>query len=171
MQERTGVVTFKGKPVTLLGPEIRVGDPAPDFTVVDTSLSPVTLGDFRGKVKVISAVPSLDTPVCDVETRRFNQEAASLGGNVAVLTISLDLPFAQKRWCAASGVDRVKVLSDYQDRSFASAYGVLIRELKLLSRSIFVVDGKDVVRYVQHVHEVGQEPDYGAVLAAVKSLA
>ena len=171
MQERTGIVTSKGKPVTLLGPEIRVGDPAPDFTVVDTSLSPVTLGDFRGKVKVISAVPSLDTAVCDVETRRFNQEAASLGENVVVLTISLDLPFAQKRWCAAAGVDRVKVLSDYQDRSFASAYGVLIRESKLLSRSIFVVDGKEVVRYVQHVPEIGQEPDYGAVLAAVKGLA
>ena len=171
MQERTGIVTSKGKPVTLLGPEIRVGDPAPDFTVVDTSLSPVTLGDFREKVKVISSVPSLDTAVCDVETRRFNQEAASLGENVVVLTISLDLPFAQKRWCAAAGVDRVKVLSDYQDRSFASAYGVLIRESKLLSRSIFVVDGKDVVRYVQHVPEIGQEPDYGAVLAAVKGLA
>lgn len=170
MQERTGVVTFKGKPVTLLGPEIRVGDKAPDFTVVDTSLSPVTLGDFRGKVKVISAVPSLDTPVCDVETRRFNREAASLGGNVAVLTVSLDLPFAQKRWCGAAGVDRVKVLSDYQDRSFASAYGVLIRELSLLSRSIFVVDGKDIVRYVQHVPEIAQEPDYGAVLAAVKAI-
>lgn len=171
MQERTGVVTFKEKPVTLLGPEIRVGDPAPDFTVVDTSLAPVRLGDFRGKIKVISAVPSLDTPVCDVETRRFNQEAANLGGNVAVLTISLDLPFAQKRWCAAAGVDRVKVLSDYQDRSFASAYGVLIKELALLSRSVFVVDGKDVVRYVQHVPEIGKEPDYGAVLAAVKGLA
>ena len=171
MQERTGIVTSKGKPVTLLGPEIRVGDPAPDFTVVDTSLSPVTLGDFRGKVKVISSVPSLDTAVCDVETRRFNQAAASLGENVVVLTISLDLPFAQKRWCAAAGVDRVKVLSDYQDRSFASAYGVLIRESKLLSRSIFVVDGKDVVRYVQHVPEIGQEPDYGAVLAAAKGLA
>lgn len=171
MQERTGVVTFKGKPVTLLGPEVRVGETAPDFTVVDTSLSPVTLGDFRGKVKVISAVPSLDTPVCDVETRRFNQEAASLGENVVVLTISLDLPFAQRRWCAAAGVDRVKVLSDYQDRSFAYAYGVLIRESKLLSRSIFVVDGKEVVRYVQHVPEIGQEPDYGAVLAAVKGLA
>jgi len=170
MQERAGIVTFKGKPVTLLGPEIRVGDPAPDFTVVDTSLSPVTLGDFRGKVKVISAVPSLDTPVCDVETRRFNQEAAGLGGDVVVLTISLDLPFAQKRWCAAAGVDRVKVLSDYQDRSFASAYGLLIRELKLLSRSIFVVDRKDVVRYVQHVPEVGQEPDYEAVLAAARGL-
>ncbi|HEY5764519.1 MAG TPA: thiol peroxidase [Candidatus Deferrimicrobiaceae bacterium] len=171
MQERTGIVTSKGKPVTLLGPEIRVGDPAPDFTVVDTSLSPVTLGDFRGKVKVISSVTSLDTAVCDVETRRFNQEAASLGENVVVLTISLDLPFAQRRWCAAAGVDRVKVLSDYQDRSFAAAYGVLIRESKLLSRSIFVVDGKDVVRYVQHVPEIGQEPDYGAVLAAVKGLA
>jgi len=170
MQERTGIVTFKGNPVTLLGPEVRVGDPAPDFTVVDTALAPVTLADFRGKIKVISAVPSLDTPVCDVETRRFNQEAAGLGDDVVVLTVSLDLPFAQKRWCAASGVDRVKVLSDYQDRSFASAYGVLIRELRLLSRSIFVVDGKDVVRYVQHVPEIGREPDYGAVLTAVKGI-
>ncbi|HBO70168.1 MAG TPA: thiol peroxidase [Deltaproteobacteria bacterium] len=170
MEERTGVVTVKGKPVTLLGPEIRVGDKAPDFRVVDTSMAPVTLGDFRGKVKVISVVTSLDTAVCDVETRRFNQEAAKLPGDVVVLTISLDLPFAQKRWCAGSGVDKVKVLSDYQERSFAAAYGVMIRELKLLARSIFVVDGKDVVRYIQRVPENGQEPDYGAVLAAVKGI-
>ena len=170
MQERKGIITFKGNPMTLLGPEIRVGDKAPDFRVVDNTLAPVTLKDFRGKVKVISAVPSLDTPVCDTETRRFNQEAAKLPENVVVLTISLDLPFAQKRWCAAAGVDKVKTLSDYQDRSFASAYGVLIKELKLLSRSVFVVDGKDVVRYVQHVGEVAKEPDYAAVLGAVKGL-
>jgi thioredoxin-dependent peroxiredoxin len=170
MQERTGVVTLKGKPVTLLGPEIRVGDKAPDFRVVDTSMAPVTLGDFRGKIKVISVVASLDTSVCDAETRRFNQEAAKLPENVVVLTVSMDLPFAQKRWCAGSGVDKVKVLSDYQERSFAAAYGVMVRETKLLSRSIFVVDEEDIVRYVQHVPEIGQEPDYDAVLAAVRGL-
>ncbi|MBE0602277.1 MAG: thiol peroxidase [Deltaproteobacteria bacterium] len=170
MQERKGVVAFKGNPMTLLGPEIKAGDKAPDFHVVDAALSPVTLADFRGKVKIISAVPSLDTPTCDTETRRFNEEAAKLPGNVVLLTISLDLPFAQKRWCAAAGIDKVRVLSDYQDRSFAGAYGVLIKELKLLSRSIFVVDGGDTVRYVQHVKEVSQEPDYGAVMEAAKAL-
>jgi thiol peroxidase len=171
MKERTGIVTFKGKPVTLLGPEIKVGDKAPDFRVVDGSLSPVTLSDFQGKVKIISSVPSLDTPVCDAETRRFNQEATKLTDKVAVIAISLDLPFAQKRWCAAAGVDRVKVLSDYQDRSFAQAYGVMVKELKLLSRSIFVVGADDVVRYVQHVKEIAMEPDYAEVLGAVKALA
>jgi len=170
MQERKGAVTFKGSPMTLLGPEIKAGDRAPDFRVVDTSLAPVSLSDFRGKVKIISAVPSLDTPVCDAETRRFNEEAAKLPGNVVVLTISLDLPFAQKRWCGAAGVDRVRVLSDYKERSFATAYGGLIKELMLLSRSIFVVDGSDTVRYVQHVKEVAQEPDYAAVTEAVKGL-
>ncbi len=171
MQERMGIVTFKGNPVTLLGPEIKAGDKAPDFRVVDAALAPATLADFRGKVKIISAVPSLDTPVCDAETRRFNQEAAKLPGDVVVLTISLDLPFAQKRWCAAAGIDKVRTFSDYQDRSFAYAYGVLIKELKLLSRSVFVVDGNDMVRYVQHVKEVAKEPDYAPVLeAAVKAL-
>ena len=170
MQERKGIITFKGNPMTLLGPDIRVGDKAPDFRVVDNGMAQVTLANFRGKVRVISSVPSLDTPVCDAETRRFNEEAARLPGNVVVLTVSMDLPFAQKRWCAAAGVDKVKTLSDYQDRSFASAYGVLIKELKLLSRSIFVVDGNDVVRYVQHVKEVTTEPDYGAVLKEVKDL-
>lgn len=170
MQERKGIITFKGNPMTLLGPEIGVGDKAPDFRTVDNSLAPVTLADFKDKVKIINSVPSLDTPVCDTETRRFNQEAAKLPGNVVVLTVSMDLPFAQKRWCAAAGVDKVKTLSDYQDRSFASAYGVLIKELKLLSRSTFVVDAGDVVRYVQHVGEVTREPDYEAVLGAVKGL-
>ncbi len=170
MQERKGIVTFKGNPMTLLGPEIRVGDKAPDFRVVDTALTPVTLADFRGKIKLVSAVPSLDTPVCDTETRRFNQEAAKLPENAVVLTVSMDLPFAQKRWCGAAGADKVKTLSDYQDRSFASAYGVLIKELKLLSRSLFVIDKNDVVRYVQHVDEVAKEPDYDAVLRAVNAL-
>lgn len=171
MQERKGVVTFKGNPVTLLGPEVRVGEKAPDFRVVDTGLAPVTLGDFRGKVKIISSIPSLDTPVCDTETRRFNQEAANLPDKVVVLTVSMDLPFAQKRWCAAAGVDKVKTLSDYRDRSFAAAYGVMIKELKLLARAVFIVDDQDVVRYVQHVPEIAREPDYDAVLSSVRSFA
>jgi thiol peroxidase len=170
MLERKGIITFKGNPFTLLGPELTVGDPAPEFTVVDNGLAPVSLGSYSGKIKVISAVPSLDTPVCDMETRRFNQEAASLPDNVAVLTVSLDLPFAQKRWCGAAGIDRVTTLSDYQERSFAMAYGVLIKELKLLSRSIFVIDAHDTIRYIQIVPEVTQEPDYSAVMGAVRAL-
>ncbi|TGU74611.1 thiol peroxidase [Geomonas terrae] len=164
-------VTFKGNPVTLVGPELKVGDAAPNFAVVDNALSQATLATYEGKVKIISAVPSLDTPVCDTETRRFNQEAASLPGDVVVLTISADLPFAQKRWCGAAGIDKVVTLSDYRDRSFGLAYGVLIEELKLLSRSIFVIDKKNVIRYIQHVPEVTQEPDYAAVIAAARELA
>lgn len=170
MQERTGIITFKGNPMTLLGPALKVGDRAPDFRVVDNGLAPVTLASTSGKLRIISAVPSLDTPVCDTETRRFNQEAAGLPDSVAVLTISLDLPFAQKRWCGAAGIDRVQTLSDYQDRSFGQAYGVLIKELKLLARCIFVVDAADTIRYIQQVPEVTHEPDYAAVLAAVKVL-
>ena len=168
MEERSGIVTFKGNPVTLLGPALKVGDQAPDFQVVDTGLNPVSLADFRGKTKIICAVPSLDTPVCDTETRRFNQEAAGAGENVVVLTISLDLPFAQKRWCGAAGIDRVRVLSDYRERSFGLSYGVLVKELLLLSRSVFVVDGNDTISYIQHVAEIAEEPDYAAVLAAAK---
>jgi thiol peroxidase len=170
MDERTGITSFKGNPVTLLGPEIKIGDRAPDFRLVDTSLAAVNLADFKGKVKIISAVPSLDTPVCDTETRRFNQEAAALGDDIVVLTVSLDLPFAQKRWCAAAGIDRVRTLSDYMDRSFGLAYGVLVKELMLLSRSVFVVDAADVVRYIQHVPEITTEPDYAAVLDAAREL-
>lgn len=170
MSERSGVITFKGNPFTLIGPELKVGDAAPDFAVVDNGLAPVNLAAYAGKVKVVSAVPSLDTPVCDAETRRFNQEAAGLPGDVVVLTISLDLPFAQKRWCGAAGIDKVVTLSDYRDRSFGKAYGVLIKELLLLSRAIFVIDAKDVIRYIQIVPEVTNEPDYAAVTAAVKAL-
>lgn len=170
MIERTGIITFKGNPFTLLGPELKMGDKAPDFSVVDNALTPVTLGSHAGKIRVISAVPSLDTPVCDTETRRFNQEAASLPANVVVLTVSLDLPFAQKRWCGAAGIDRVTTLSDYRDRSFGLHYGVLIKELLLLSRTVFVVDANDTIRYIQRVPEVTSEPDYGAVLSAVKAL-
>ena len=163
-------ITFKGNPVTLVGPELKVGDAAPDFSVVDNSLAPVNLASYGDKIKIISAVPSLDTPICDTETRRFNQEAAGLPGEVVLLTISLDLPFAQKRWCGAAGIDKVVTLSDYRDRSFGLAYGVLIDEIKLLSRSIFVLDRNNTVRYIQHVAEVTHEPDYAAVLSAAKQL-
>jgi thioredoxin-dependent peroxiredoxin len=169
-EERQGIIVFKGNPMTLLGPGLQVGDRAPDFSVVDNGLAPVTLASYTGKVKVISAVPSLDTPVCDTETRRFNQEAAGLPGNVAVLTVSLDLPFAQKRWCGAAGIDRVTTLSDYRERSFGTGYGVLVKELMLLSRSIFVVDGDNIIRYIQHVPEITTEPDYAAVLETAKGL-
>jgi len=170
MEERSDVTKFKGNPVTLLGPTLKVGDKAPNFQVVDTSLSPVRLEDFHGKTKIISAVPSLDTPVCDTETRRFNKEAAKLPAEVVLLTISMDLPFAQSRWCGAAGINRVKTLSDYQERSFAVAYGVLIKELKLLSRSIFVIDANDTIRYIQHVPEITDEPDYAAVISAAKEV-
>ena len=153
MQEHSGVITFKGNPFTLLGAEVKVGDKAPDFSVVDSALAPVTLATSAGSIRIISAVPSLDTPVCDSETRRFNQEAAALPANVTVLTISLDLPFAQKRWCGAAGIDKVVTLSDYRDRSFGLNYGVLIKELLLLTRAVFVVDATDTVRYIQIVPE------------------
>lgn len=170
MSEKTGIITFKGNPMTLLGPELKAGDPAPDFVVVDNGLAAVNLSSFAGKVKIISAVPSLDTPVCDTETRRFNQEAASLPGEAVVVTVSLDLPFAQKRWCGAAGIDRVVTLSDYRDRSFGLGYGVLIKELLLLTRAVFVVDAANTIRYIQIVPEVTAEPDYAAVIAAAKTL-
>ncbi len=170
MSERTGIITFKGNPMTLLGPELKVGDKAPDFLVVDNGLAPVTLASSAGKIRIVSAVPSLDTPVCDTETRRFNQEAAVLPENVVVLTVSLDLPFAQKRWCGAAGIDRVTTLSDYRERSFGNAYGVVIKELVLLARAIFVIDANDTIRYIQIVPEVTTEPDYAAVMGAVRKL-
>jgi len=170
MNERSGIISFKGTPFTLLGPALTVGDKAPDFAVVDNGLAPVSLASSAGKIRIISSVPSLDTPVCDTETRRFNQEAAGLPGDVVVLTISLDLPFAQKRWCGAAGIDKVTTLSDYRDRSFGQNYGVLIKELLLLTRAIFVVDAQGVIRYIQIVPEVTSEPDYAAVIAAAKAL-
>jgi len=168
--ERDGLVTFKGNPMTLLGTEVKLGEKAPDFKVVDNAMQAATLDSFRGKIKIISSVPSLDTPVCDMETRRFNQEADKMPDNVVVLTVSMDLPFAQKRWCAAAGVEKVKTLSDFQGRSFGPAYGVLIKELQLLARAVFIVDDQDVVRYVEIVPEIAKEPDYGRVLDAVKAL-
>jgi len=165
---------FKSNPVTLGGPEIKPGATAPDFTAVDTSLQPVRLSAAQGNVVVLSAVPSLDTPVCDTETRRFNQEAGKLGGNVEVWTISMDLPFAQKRWCGAAGITHVKTLSDFRDRAFAQSYGVLIKDgplAGLTARAVFVVGKDGTVKHVEYVKEITTEPNYDAALAAAKQAA
>ena len=169
-QERTGVILFKGNPMTLLGPDLKVGDKAPDFLVVDNGLQPVTLKDGAGKVQLVTVVPSLDTPVCDTMTRKFNEEAGKLTGDLAVYTISMDLPFAQKRWCGNAGIEKVKTLSDYQDRSFGENYGVLIKELKLLARAVFVIGKDGKIAYREIVKEVTSEPDYAAALSAAKKL-
>ena len=170
MEERKDVITMKGQPLTLLGKGLEAGEPAPDFEVLTNDLSPVKLSSFRGKVCIISSVPSLDTSVCDTMTRRFNEEAGSLGGDVVVLTISMDLPFAQGRWCGAAGVENVQTLSDHRYALFGNAFGVLIKELRLLARAVFVVDKEGVVRYVQIVNELTNEPDYEAVLKVVRDL-
>ena len=170
MQERSGAITFQGNPLTLLGTELKVGDSAPDATLLANDLSPVQLSSYKGKVCVISVVPSLDTPVCDMQTRKFNEEAANLGDNVAILTMSMDLPFAQARWCGAAGVDKVATLSDHRDAAFGEAFGVLIKELRLLARAVLVVDKDGAIQYIQLVKEVTEEPDYNAVLEAVKKL-
>ena len=169
-QERPGAVTFLGNPLTALGSELKVADKAPGFSVLSNDLKPVTLADLAGKVRLLSVVPSLDTPVCDMQTRRFNQEAASLGDNVVILTLSMDLPFAQKRWCGAAGVDRVQTLSDHRDASFGLAYGTLIKELRLLSRAIFVIDASDTIRYVEYVKEISSHPNYDAALGATRGV-
>jgi thiol peroxidase len=170
MKERHGLITRKGNPLTLVGNEIKVGDKAPDFTVLDNELSPVQFSSYRGKICILSSVPSLDTPICDVETRKFNEEASRLGRDIMILTISMDLPFAQKRWCAAAGVDKVKTLSDHRDASFGTSFGVLIKELRLLARAVFLVDGKGTIQYVELVKEMTKEPDYEAVLNALKKI-
>jgi len=167
-QERKGAVTFKGEPLTLLGRELKVGDKAPDFTVTGQDLSPVPFSKFKGKVCIVTSVPSLDTAVCDIMTRRFAREAVALEGDVAVLTISMDLPFAQKRWCVGAEVKDIVVLSDYKDASFGRAWGLLIKELHLDARAVYVVDKSGVITYAQLVKEVTQEPDYDAAIAAAK---
>ncbi|WP_379137307.1 thiol peroxidase [Paenibacillus sp. sgz500958] len=169
-QERTGVAAFKGNPITLVGPELKAGDPAPDFVLGKNLLEEVTLSDYSGKIKLISVVPSLDTGVCDAQTRRFNSEAAELGDGVVILTVSMDLPFAQARWCGAAGIDRVITLSDHKSASFGEAYGVLIKEFRLEMRSIFVVDQDNTLRYVEYLGEMTEHPDYEAAIAAVKEL-
>ena len=170
MTERTGIITIHGNPLTLMGEEIKVGMPAPDTELLDNDLNPVKLSSFRGKVVILTSVPSLDTPVCDIETRRFNDEAAMLGPEVNIVTISMDLPFAQKRWCGAAGVEKVKTLSDHRQAAFGQAYGVLIKELRLLARAVFIVDGAGTVQYVQLVKEVASEPDYEQVMQALQKV-
>jgi thiol peroxidase len=168
--ERKGIVTVKGNPVTLIGAEIKVGDKAPDFSVVDGDLKEVRLRDFGGKTKVISVSASIDTPVCDMQARRFNQEAALLPRDVVILNITMDLPFAVSRFCTTAGIDKVQAFSDHRDASFGNAFGVLIKELRLLARSIFIIDKDDVVRYIEIVPELTNHPDYDKALSAVKKL-
>lgn len=163
-------VKFKGNPLELEGSQIKVGDKAPEFTVIANDLSPVSFGTPQGKVRLISVVPSLDTPVCDSQTRKFNEEAAKLGDKVEFITISVDLPFAQARWCGAAGIKNIKVLSDYRDLSFGKAYGVAIKNLRLLARSIFIIGLDNQVKYVEYVPELTNHPDYDAALKAVKNI-
>ena len=166
--ERPGATTMKGNPLTLIGPELKPGDKAPDFKLVDNSLKNVTLADTGQNVRIISVVPSLDTPVCDAQTKRFNEEAAKLPG-VDILTVSMDLPFAQKRWCGAFGVDKIKMLSDHRDGSFGTNYGTLIKDLRIESRAIFVLDKAGTIRHVEYVKEVAEHPNYDAALGAARS--
>ena len=168
VSERKGAVTFKGNPLTLIGSELKAGQQAPDFKLLAGDLSEVTLAKFKGKTLLISVVPSLDTPVCDMQTKRFNQEAEKLPADVAVVTVSMDLPFAQARWCGAASCNKVQCLSDHREASFALAYGVLIKELRLLSRSIFIVGTDQKLQYVEYVKEITQHPDYEKALNALK---
>lgn len=170
MNDKQNQITIKGKPLTLIGDKINVGDTAPDVELTDHNLSPVKISSFKDKICIISTVPSLDTPVCDMQTRWFNQEADKLGPDIAILVVSMDLPFAQKRWCGAAGVDKVKTLSDYKDAAFGKSYGVLIKEMHLLARALFVVDQKGLVQYIQIVKELSNEPNYDQVLKAVSGL-
>lgn len=169
MVKRT--VTLQGRPMTLVGEELKPGMPAPDFKVINNDMLPMKFSrTYKNRITVISSVPSLDTPVCDLETRRFNKEAELLGPEISVLTISMDLPFAQKRWCGAAGVKAVQTYSDHQKADFGKAYGVLIKELRLLARAVFIVDKDGLVKYAQIVPEVSKEPDYNEVLTALKAL-
>ena len=171
MQERSGVVTFSGNPLTLLGNDIEVGAQAPDFMVLANDLTPRSLADYKGKTLIISSVPSLDTGVCDLETRRFNSEAASLSDDIKILTISCDLPFAQSRWCGAAGVDtagKLETLSDHKNLAFGLAYGVAIKELRLLTRAVFVVNKEGRVIYKEIVPEISSEPNYENALQAAR---
>lgn len=170
MAERKGLVTFKGNPLTLVGDEVKVGRQAPDFVAIDNNLAPAEFSSYLGKVCIISSVISLDTPVCDMQTRKFNEEAGRLGPEAVILTLSMDLPFAQKRWCGAAGVNKIQTLSDHRDASFGMSYGVLIKELRLLARAVFLVDRKGVLQYQQVVKEVTDEPDYDAVLKELKKI-
>jgi thiol peroxidase len=168
--ERNGATTLMGNPKTLVGPELKVGDKAPQFSAIDDALKPVDLGATGHGVRIFSVVPSLDTPVCDMQTKRFNDEAGK-AANITMYTVSMDLPFAQKRWCDAFGVDNVRMISDHRDASFGQAYGTLIKDLRILSRAIFVVDKDDVIRHVEYVKEVSEHPNYEAVMEAARKIA
>lgn len=165
--ERAGATTLKGNPLTLIGPELKAGDDAPEFNVVDKGLKTVTLKDTGSHVRIFSVVPSLDTPVCDAQTKKFNEAAAQLP-DVDIITVSMDLPFAQARWCGAFGVDHVKMLSDHKDGSFGANYGTLIKELRIESRAIFVVDRHNQIRHAEYVKEVADFPNYETALAAAR---
>jgi thiol peroxidase len=171
MPERKGIVTASGNPITLLGDALIVGDKAPDATLVNNDMGEVRLSSFKGKVLIVASVPSLDTPVCSTETRKFNQKASDLGEDVQILTISMDLPFAQKRWCAAEGIERVQTLSDHRNAEFGERFGVLIKELRLLARAVFVIDRDWTIRYIQIVPDLTQEPDYIKALEQATTLA
>ena len=168
--ERENAITFRGNPATLIGPEIKVGQKAPDFTGVGTGMAPTGLKDFQDKVKVLLTVPSLDTPTCATETQKFSQMATQLPDDVKVLVASMDLPFAQMRWCGAQGVENVTTISDFRDRQIGESYGVQIKGLGLLSRAVFVIDKENTVQYAEYVPEVAQEPNYGAAQAAIEEL-
>jgi thiol peroxidase len=168
MKERTGIITMKGNPLTLSGNEVNVGERAPDFIALDPNLTPIKFSSYQNKICIISSVPSLDTPVCDMETRKFNEEASKLGDKIQILTISMDLPFAQKRWCGAAGVSKIQTLSDHRDAQFGLAYGVLIKELRLLARAVFLVDQKGILRYIQLVKDITSEPNYEEIWSALK---
>lgn len=170
MNKRKGVVTMEGNPVTLLGNEVKVGDKAPDFTVLKNDLTPFTLKDAGDKIKIISVVPSIDTGVCELQTINFNETASKLGEDVLILTISVDLPFAQQRFCGAKGIDRVITLSDHKDLSFGLNYGFVMEEFRLLARGVVILDRDNTVRYVEYVKEVTTHPDYDKALEEVKKL-
>jgi len=171
MAEHAGAVTFKGNPLTIIGEPLKVGDKAPDFSLLANNLSPVTLADSAGKTRLISVVPSLDTGICDLQTKRFNEEMGKLGDGVVCLTVSADLPFAQARWCGAADAKNLQTVSDHRDMAFGDAYGLHIKELRLLQRAVFVVDADGTVRYAEYVPEVAQHPDYDKALAALKEVA
>ena len=168
--ERQNAVTLKGNPLTLIGNEVKTGEKAPDFKVLGNDLKEVTLSAFKDKIKIIASVPSLDTPICDLQIKRFNDEATGLSKDVVIIFVSMDLPFAQKRFCQVYDIKKVKTFSDHRDAIFGVNYGVLIKELRLLTRAIFIVDKSDMVRYVEYVKEIGSHPDYEAALTLIKTL-
>jgi len=168
LEERTGVFAARDTQLTLLGPEVKVGQKAPDFTVSGQGLKQLSLGDWKGKVRIIVSVASLDTGVCSEETQKFNELASSLPDDIVILTVSMDLPFAQARWCGAHEVDKVETVSDFKDRQFGDSYGVHVKETGLLARAVFVLDKDDVVRHVEYVPQLTRLPDFDAALNAAK---